>query len=201
MPPRTPKQFEAIRTESKKAIKQAALLLFSRNGLNGTRIEDIAREAKISKGLLYNYYGSKEKLLHDILADAINSGKRVLQELVDSDKPAKDKLASLIETTFTMMQKDFHYWKLMGSLSYQDDILKDSEAVVGTYLEEMTAIKVALFKAMGSTDPVLDTYALGAVLDGVFVQYIHLGGAYPLDEMKTHIIVKFIGDRKEDTIG
>ena len=201
MSPRTSKQFEAIRTESKKAIKEAALLLFSKNGLNRTRIEDIAKEAKISKGLVYNYFESKEKLLHDILADAINSGKKVMEELVHSDKSAKDKLSYLIETTFMMMQKDYHYWKLMGSLSYQDDILKNSENVMREYVNEMIRIKMDIFKELDSSDPLLDTYALGAVLDGVFVQYVHSGSKYPIEEMKTHIITKFIKECKEDTIG
>ena len=192
MSPRTSKQFEAIRTESKKAIKEAALILFSKNGLNGTRIEDIAKQAKISKGLIYNYFESKEKLLQEILADASNSGKKVMEELVNSDKSAKDKLSYLIETTFVMMQKDFHYWKLMSSLSYQDDILKYSENVIQQYRDEMIGINVNLFKELGSTNPLIDTYALGAILDGVFVQYIHLGSKYPLDKMKAHIINKFI---------
>lgn len=65
--PRTKKQFEKIRNEKIELIKNSALKLFAENGYHSTSISKIAKSAKISKGLIYNYFESKESLLHDIM--------------------------------------------------------------------------------------------------------------------------------------
>lgn len=60
-PPRTPrrrKQIEAKRT----AILDAALGLFSRAGLHGTTVEQIAEDAHVSKTNLFYYFASKEEI-------------------------------------------------------------------------------------------------------------------------------------------
>ena len=48
-------------------LLEAGLRLFLRNGLAGTRIEDVAREAGVSKGTLYLYYASKDDLFKAVV--------------------------------------------------------------------------------------------------------------------------------------
>ena len=42
---------------------------FALKGLDGARIEDIAREAGVTKQLVYHYYGSKASLFSTVLED------------------------------------------------------------------------------------------------------------------------------------
>ncbi|MCL6627892.1 MAG: TetR/AcrR family transcriptional regulator, partial [Alicyclobacillus shizuokensis] len=58
--PRTEKVNQQIRDERKEQILAAAAEVFARNGYVGTRIDDIASAAGISKGLIYHYFGGKE---------------------------------------------------------------------------------------------------------------------------------------------
>ena len=48
-------------------LLEAGLRLFLRKGLAGTRIEDLAREAGVSKGTLYLYYPSKDELFKAVV--------------------------------------------------------------------------------------------------------------------------------------
>lgn len=48
-------------------LLEAGLRLFLRKGLAGTRIEDVAREAGVSKGTLYLYYPSKDELFKAVV--------------------------------------------------------------------------------------------------------------------------------------
>lgn len=50
------------REQRNQKILSVALDLFIRRGFAGTRIQDIARDADMSVGLLFHYYPSKEKL-------------------------------------------------------------------------------------------------------------------------------------------
>lgn len=75
------------RTGSAKAdtifrLIQAARAEFAAQGLAGARIESIARNAGVTKQLVYHYYHSKEELFSAVLDDA--SGM-IMPKLVDQD--------------------------------------------------------------------------------------------------------------------
>ncbi|WP_239023959.1 HTH-type transcriptional regulator RutR [Paraglaciecola marina] len=53
--------------DKKNAIMQAALELFSRHGVKGTRVEKIAALAKVSKTNLLYYFNSKEQLYIEVM--------------------------------------------------------------------------------------------------------------------------------------
>jgi AcrR family transcriptional regulator len=61
------KQPSERRNEKLVVIGKAACVLFTRKGYFETSLEDIAAEAKISKGALYHYFPSKTSLLYFIL--------------------------------------------------------------------------------------------------------------------------------------
>jgi AcrR family transcriptional regulator len=50
-------------TERQTAIRNAALMCFARRGFHATTMRDIAREASVSLGLLYRYFGNKAALI------------------------------------------------------------------------------------------------------------------------------------------
>lgn len=51
----------------KRRVEDAALVLFRERGFHGVGIRDIAREAGVSLGNLYNYYAQKEDIFESIL--------------------------------------------------------------------------------------------------------------------------------------
>src|SRR3712207_1733943 len=54
------------------AIRAAALRLFVQNGIDGTRMEEIAAEAGLSAGAIYRYFPSKEQLLEAVLTHGMD---------------------------------------------------------------------------------------------------------------------------------
>ena len=73
--PRTEKQFEEIRATKKALILDAALQVFARDGYHNASISKISKQAGISKGLMYNYFNSKEELLEILVGESIYSYK------------------------------------------------------------------------------------------------------------------------------
>ncbi|ANG64424.1 TetR family transcriptional regulator [Marinobacterium aestuarii] len=74
----------SVRTEPNKRdtlnrLLDVARQEFSKKGLSGARIEDIARGAGITKQLIYHYYGSKERLFSAVLDE---SSQRIMAELI-----------------------------------------------------------------------------------------------------------------------
>jgi AcrR family transcriptional regulator len=52
---------------NQKKIEDAALRVFTRLGFHGTSVRDIAKEAGVSIGNLYNYYHTKEEIFESIV--------------------------------------------------------------------------------------------------------------------------------------
>jgi AcrR family transcriptional regulator len=62
---------ERITEQRKQQILEAALTVFSRKGYGEATVPDIAIEAGIAVGTIYNYYQSKRDLLDSLLADYV----------------------------------------------------------------------------------------------------------------------------------
>ena len=81
-----------VSQERKQQIVQAAAVTFSRLGFTNTRMEDIAEEAKLSKGTLYLYFPSKEVLLEDLLHYLFIPLSTALEVLSSKEESAVQRL-------------------------------------------------------------------------------------------------------------
>jgi AcrR family transcriptional regulator len=59
----TAKRRQRERAQRRESILDAAEVVFYRKGYGPTRVEDVARQAQLSKGALYQYFASKDELL------------------------------------------------------------------------------------------------------------------------------------------
>lgn len=189
--PRTEEQFEEIRQKRKAEIIETALELFGQQGFHNTSISKIAKTAGVSKGLMYNYFESKEALLDAILFGAAEEKQAASQSISMSEIPPKQRLQMMIEGMFVMVESNLHHWKLMMSLSLQDEISIRVKEKFATQQAEGMQQFVSLFEEMEFENPQLEAYFFGSSLTGVIIQYIHLKEAYPLEEMKNYLINKF----------
>ncbi|MEU4448109.1 TetR family transcriptional regulator [Actinosynnema sp. NPDC050801] len=57
--------------ETRRRLKEAAVVEFAAHGLAGTRVERIAARAGVNKERLYNYFGDKDRLFHAVLSDEL----------------------------------------------------------------------------------------------------------------------------------
>ncbi|MCH5584096.1 TetR/AcrR family transcriptional regulator [Shimazuella sp. AN120528] len=93
MSPLNKQQLEQIRDERQEQIKQAALKVFARKGISGTKMNMIAEEAGASVGLAYRYFKSKEELFTILV-----------QELLESASEEIDTTEYLPGTPFEQIQ-------------------------------------------------------------------------------------------------
>ncbi|YCA45196.1 TetR/AcrR family transcriptional regulator [Bacillus sp. JZ8] len=76
--PRQDQQNKQIRDERRAQILQAALRVFARRGMVAAKISDIAKEAKLSHGLVYHYFKSKEEIFMTLVQKALESSLNVI---------------------------------------------------------------------------------------------------------------------------
>src|ERR1700720_4302703 len=99
--------------ESRAAILEAAAREFSEHGIDGARTDEIAREARVNKALLYYYFRDKETLYGAVLDNAFSGMKAKVFEVLDSDLPPREKIMAYTGAYFDFIASNQMYPRLM----------------------------------------------------------------------------------------
>ena len=186
MSPKTNKQFEEIREKSKENILRSALHLFSEKGYFSTSVRQIAQQAKVSSGLMYNYFSSKESLLRAITQRALS----IVDEIVDTDEilSPEDNLRKMIERFFEVLDTKRKLLRMMLKISFQIerfDFVK--EMIERKYRLNVQDISRHL-QALGYDNPEAEASLLIATMDGAMYQSLTLGKMIPIDAIRQQLI-------------
>jgi AcrR family transcriptional regulator len=194
MSPRTKEQFNEIRQKSSENIENIALELFALKGYHATSISQIAEKAGISKGLLYNYFESKERLLDSIITKVYDE---IMQMVQMSEKlPANEQIEQMIIQTTDHLKKNITFWRLYLFLVHQSDVQKKMQALYEKMRENYMEYVVKLFQEIGSKNPAMDAMMLGTMFDGIGLNYVTAPEGYPIDEMTNYLIEVFVKNKK-----
>lgn len=60
------------------------------------RIVDISKEAKVSQVTIYNYFGSKEALLHEVVKGYVNKSIKEFEEYMNGEYSLKEKIEFML---------------------------------------------------------------------------------------------------------
>lgn len=179
MSPRTKEQFQDMREERKQQIMEAALEVFAENGYHKSSISQIAKEANISKGLMYNYFQNKEDLLIGVMDDGVQYLLRAYIEA--TGEPANVQLRNLIVNSFDFMDKDYKHWRLYFSTMMQSDV---QQIVMPKILESAMPVfqnLARLFRELGYKDSYQEARLFAAALDGLGMNYLMDAENFPKD--------------------
>ena len=81
---------------TRKALVEAATELFATKGFADTSIEDVVREARVTKGALYHHFAGKAELFREVV-DQVQAD--VLAAVYESGSSTKDPLERLVRGT------------------------------------------------------------------------------------------------------
>lgn len=191
MSPRTSEQYKEMRESKRNLIMESALKLFSSHGFFDTSVNMISKDAGISKGLMYNYFKSKE----DLLRSVVFQGADKFLVLFDPDHDGvltKTELRYFIEETFRTIQEDIQFWKIYFSVLSQPQVLK----IVGDKFREIISPVLKIldnyFKRNKFNNPEIETRFFGAIMDGICINYVLNPDNFPLEEIKQKVIELYI---------
>ncbi|MCU0369807.1 MAG: TetR/AcrR family transcriptional regulator [Bacteroidales bacterium] len=188
--PRTEEQFEEIREQKINLIMQTALELFANEGYYLTSISRIAKKAGISKGLMYNYFNSKEELVLALIDKSIEK----LTESIDPDQDGfltEAEFEFHVNENFRILVENTDYWKLYFSMMMQPAVFK---LVTGKFPDLLPHYKDVIedyFRRKGVPDPKIEATCFDAMLDGIFLNYVMNPSGFPLENIRKTIIKRF----------
>ncbi len=115
---------------TEKTILEAAKKVFIEKGFDGTRMQEIADEAKINKSLVHYYFRTKEKLFDVIFAEAFSKFVPRALQTIASDKDFFEKIAAVIDTYIDMLAQNPHI-----SSFILHEINRNPEKIIGFFKE------------------------------------------------------------------
>ncbi len=182
MSPRTKIQNEEIRQQSQSAIIDAAFKLFAQVGFDKTSMASIAKEAGVSKGLIYHHFESKEQVLKAVFDSLVEKTQKIWLDHYEDATP-KQLLSTIIDITVQFMRENPGWVRLIVHLSMQEDVVQGLAGHIEA-LRQGKAMQVKpLFEALGYEDPLDAAFYFGAKLDGITMGWLSLGADYPIDNM------------------
>lgn len=102
-------------------IMKAGLSTFCKMGYDATNIEDIAREAKCSHGLIYYYFKNKQEIFNELLVEAKTYAEKFRTTFNTSGGlSARTQLKKDTELMLEVIEKDdmvFEYFQFLNMIS------------------------------------------------------------------------------------
>jgi TetR/AcrR family transcriptional regulator len=106
LPSETSSRFKAgsIGEKNQQKVLEAAVKVFSRKGFSGARIDEIAKEAGMSKTNMLYYFKTKKELYHVVIVRVLRRWLGTLGNLQSSDQPI-DVITKYISKKMQMSQQ------------------------------------------------------------------------------------------------
>jgi AcrR family transcriptional regulator len=180
--PRTKEQNEAIRAEKRQLIMDTSLQLFAEEGYATASIERIAKQAGISKGLMYNYFKSKEDLLQSVMSGLVAEFTDIIDP--DHDGIITDEEAEMfIDAMFDILVNRKDEMKLYYQLSFQPQVL---DFVYHRFnVDKAVALHALIIRYFGKKLPCPDEkmayLTIISFIKGLFMVYSFTSENYPDD--------------------
>lgn len=189
MSPRTQIQNRKIREESQEKILTAAFNIMSTKGYDSTSIAQIAKEAGVSKGLMYNYFHSKEDLLKALIERTLQDGEKIMEGVLTDDPLVT--LENIIRWYFNELRNNLREWRFISEIMFRADIHHFVRVMTTRKLEEYSKLFSALLHEIGFENPIEEAYIIGGLFDGIGFQCMVVGDKYPIDKMEKYLISKY----------
>jgi len=168
-------------------LLDAATKLFESQGYFCTTVEQIANEAAVSKGLVYNYFNSKEELLAALIEAKTNQMAAVAETLISSES-IEESLSRFLDRYLIYLRTEKRFLKLQLTLMLMPEL---KQVVAGPQRERATLLLGVLsdwFRQAGASQPTAKARLVLAMLDGVALHYLFVYVRYPLNTVKPQLM-------------
>ncbi len=174
--------------KGKQKLFDAAMRLFESQGYFATTVEQITLEAGVSKGLVYNYFSSKEELLAELIRTTTAGMESIAATLVPG-QPIDSSLEVFIENYLAFLKREKKFLKLQLNLM----LMPELQDIVGE--QQQARAKILLrhverwFKSAGVAQAGNRARIFLAMLDGIALHYLSVYKRYPLNSMKARLVL------------
>lgn len=175
--------------ERKKQIIQATIECISRYGYNNFSMQDVARIADVSKGIIHYYFLNKEELMMAVLQKVSGDLEDLLSQVLHNEDEPTNKVRQLLTTVCQVVrhQREYYcismdFWTQINQKEKVRELIAMHYAQFRQALEKIIqeGIERKVFKEGKAS--YLASLLIG-MIDGVSLQWLFDADAFDHDEM------------------
>lgn len=174
----------------KEQVIEIATRLFSEKGYENTSLSEVCEVAQVSKGLIFHHFKSKNDLLREIFSKTT----KLIVEINETkaNRTPKEKLADLLDSFFKQLELDNFFVQLNLNMILQPGTRK----ILKDLIQERSSIifnsVIEIFREIDPENAKVLSYMLIAELDGIALNHLCVFEDYPLSEIKTQLMTKYL---------
>ncbi len=173
--------------KGKQKLYDAAMRLFESQGYFATTVEQITVEAGVSKGLVYNYFESKEALLAGLIAETTEKMESVAGSL-STGESVEESLSGFIDQFLNYLKTEKHFLKLQLTLLMMPELRAIVAEPQKARADALLRLVTNWFRQAGHTEPKNRARMFMALMDGIALHYLSTYERYPLNAMKPQLM-------------
>lgn len=170
-------------------VLETATMLFAEQGFENTSVANICEAAKVSKGLVYHHFKSKEEILIEIFTQTTQYMVEMNQS--KSSEPPATQLINLIRSIFSQLEQEKLFFQFNLGLMFQPH----TKTILKDHIKERSAVLLEsvrdIFDQIDSPKSTLLSFIFIAEIDGIALDYLSVFDDYPLQDMKEYLIGKY----------
>jgi AcrR family transcriptional regulator len=186
---------EKEREDRRQIILSAARRLFAGKDFRRVTVREIAREAGVSIGTIYNYYDNLDTLFLDVFF----AGARELTELIDTrfNENPSFPLKRFCEVYIGFLNDHMTFYQMMSHFMLGGNLSPEAVEMLNPTMRELMNRIERIVAASGLTRKTrITAHALFSALNGVMISYARYPGR-SLDDIRRHTmrLACFIGEQ------
>lgn len=187
-----------MRKGSEKEILKAAIRVFAKAGYHGSSIQDITKEAGVSKALFYHYFKSKHDLLVIFARKRLEDFFPLAEGMREIPNP-KERLIFLVDFVLEELRSKTEKLRFINILYLTEDGVTAIHEAMQKYEEQFAKIfqmERQLFLELGFSDPDMEATYMRSLLQGISLEYMLGPSDYPLEEIRKRVLSRYIPEEK-----
>lgn len=155
-------------TNKQQQILETALELFAKEGFANTSTSKIAKQAKVSEGLIFRHFKNKQGLLAALIKESETKSSTIFYPIIIEENP-KQTLKKVIEMPFTIPESEFNFWRLQFKLKWEQGY--DSTKKMKPLLDKLTWA----FSELAYENPNHEAYLLNNIIESLSISILRDG--------------------------
>ena len=176
---------EAERESRRKLVLEAALDLFAVKDFRSVTVREIAKQAGVSVGTIYNYYPTLTELFLDVFLKSAETMKAGLDEMSRSHPPTLNELCRF---HVLFLNENMTFYQMMSHFMLGGVLSDTGSEKLNQIMRQLMDLIEAVLQTAGHTANLrLKAHALFSALNGIMISYARYPGKTDA-EIKRHTL-------------
>ena len=178
-----------VAAERKDQIVRATVECITKHGYHNFSMQDVARTAGVSKGIIHYYFLNKDELMMSVLDKVAGDIERVLVSEMEASPSPVRKLEIFIDVCFDVVRSTKEYYQVNMDFWTQINQKTEVRMVIAKHYNQFreTAVKVInegkKNGSFRSVDALEYASYMIAVIDGLSLQYLFDDTSFDYESM------------------